>query len=306
MIRNPARRKRPNGAPKTSWRNRRAFIGLSAPAVIWFTVFMILPLFFMVYVSFIDWTNITSPTSFAGLENYQKLFTDGRFHAAIWNTFWLAVVGLPIVYTVGFMFAFFLSQQPPGYRFFRVVFFTPALLSVTAASMMFVGLYLPSGVVNALLTSAGLENLTRVWLANPATVLWALLAIYIWGGIGWASILFYASLSGLPEDVFEMARIDGAGYWTRMWRIAFPLNIDFWGVILMMDFVFLLLGFAGIVILLTGGGPGSRTVTLGYLIYEKAFVTRQLGYSQAIAVFTFIVGMLGMLTIRSLTRRSHQ
>ncbi len=286
-------------------RNHRNFVLLSAPAVVWFTAFMLVPLVFMFWVSLLDWRGIVEPWNFAGLDNYVRLIFDTRFHAALLHTTLLVTIALPIALMLGFMLAFFLVQRPPGLRMMRVLFFAPAMLSVAAQSMLFVGLYLPGGVVNTLLRNLGLESLTRVWLANVTTALPALGAIYVWAATGWASILFYASLSNIPDEIFEMARVEGAGYWTRMWKIAFPLNLDFFGVIFMLEFVFMLLGFAQIVILLTMGGPGSATLTLGYELYAQAFKIRNLGYSQAIGVFTFAVGMAGMLLIRTMTRRDY-
>ncbi len=291
---------------KSQRRDRWAFVGLSAPAVIWFGLFMIVPLIFMIVISFFDWRGITSQATLAGLDNYERLVGDQRLQAAFRTTFTQIIVALPIVFSVAFMLAFFLIQRPPGYRVFRVLFFVPAMVSVAGVSMMFAGIFLPQGVVNSLLTAIGLEDLTRVWLGNLSTVKWAIIAIYLWGAIGFNTILLFASLSIVPKELYEMARIDGAGYWKRMWRIAFPLNLDFVGILVMLEYLFLLLGFAQVVILLTDGGPGNASVTLGYILFEKAFITRQLGYSQAIGVFILVIGMGGMIVIRMFTRRKYE
>lgn len=285
---------------------RRSFLSLSAPAMLWFAVFMIIPLFFMIAISFYDWRGITSEATFAGFKNYARLMGDQRVYQGFMNTFSQMVVSFPIVFGVAFVLAFFLSQRPPGYRIFRVLFFTPAMLSAPAMAMMFAGIYLPQGVINSILTSVGLESLTRVWLADLDTVRWALIGIYLWGAIGFNTIMLFASLSSVPAELYEMARLDGASYWKRMWGIAFPLNLDFLGILLMLEFLFLLLGFAQVVILLTGGGPGNASVTLGYLLFEKAFRTRQLGYSQAIGVLILVIGMVGSVLIRKFTRRSYE
>lgn len=288
------------------WRDHRDFLLLAAPALIWFSVFMLYPLFYMFYVSTLEWRGLTKPSTFAGIQNFIRMFNDQRFYIALKNTAMQAFVALPVVFPVSFVLAFFLSQRPPGYRILRVIFFTPAILSLAAQSMMFVGVYLPDGVLNTVLRALGLEGLTRVWLGNPSTVLGALTVIYYWGAIGWLTVLFFASLSNIPAELFEIARIDGANYWTRMWRIAFPLNLDYFGVMLMLEFIWILLGFAQTVILLTRGGPGNHSLVLGYLLYEKAFRTKRLGYSQAIGVFVFIIGLTGMLLIRKVTRRTYQ
>lgn len=288
------------------WRDQRDFLLLVAPALIWFSLFMLFPVLYMFYVSTLDWPGLTKPSTFAGIKNFVTMFGDRRFLIALKQTATIGFVSLPVVFPVSFVLAFFLSQRPPGYRLLRVVFFTPAVLSTAAQSMMFVGVYLPDGVLNTVLRAFGLESLTRVWLANPSTVLGSITAVYYWGVIGWLAVLFFASLSNIPDELFEIARLDGANYWTRMWRIAFPLHLDYFGVMLMLEFVWVFLGFAQTVLLLTRGGPGNQSLVLGYLLYEQAFRVKRLGYSQAIGVFVFVVGLVGMLLIRRVTRRTYQ
>ncbi len=287
-------------------RNRRDFLILAGPALFWFALLMLYPLIRMFAVSTLDWWGIVKPSTFIGFDNYVHMFNDPRFYAALVNTCIQLAVTLPVVMPVAFMLGFFLSQRPPGYRLLRVIIFTPAILSVAAQSMLFVGVYLPDGVLNTVLRGIGLESLTRAWLGGTSTVLGSIIAIEFWGGIGFYAVLFFAALSNVPGELFEAAIIDGANYWTRMWRIAFPLVLDFFGVMLMLQFTWLLLGFSQIVILLTKGGPGNYSLVLGYLLYEQAFRIRRLGYSQAIGVFIFVFGISGMLLIRKATRRNYQ
>ena len=178
------------------------------------------------------------------------------------------------------------------------------MLSVAAINLLFVGIYLPEGILNTLLTWAGLDSLTRVWLANPKTALGALIAIDIWGNIGFFAVMFFAALSGLPEELLEAARLDGANAWDLIWRIAFPLTLDFFGVAMVLLFLWLTYGSAQNVLILTRGAPGNLTFTLGFMLYEQAFSSKHLGYSQAIAVFLFVVGLVGILIIRRVTRRA--
>ena len=290
---------------RRAWRDRRDFILLVLPAALLFAAFMLYPLYYMAHVSTLDWRGLTRQSSFAGIENYVKLLADERFFIALKQTGIFAFTSLPVVFPLSFALGFFLSQRPPGYRILRVVFFTPAIMSLAAQSMMFVGIYMPDGIINTLLRAVGLDSLTRIWLGNTSTVLAAVIAIYYWGATGWLAVLFFASLSNLPEELFEAALMDGANYWTRMWRIAFPLTMDFFGVMLMLEFIGTIAGSAQTVLLLTNGGPGTHSLVLGYLLYEQAFTMHRLGYSQAIGVFVFVIGLAGMLLIRRATRRSY-
>lgn len=138
---------------------------------------------------------------------------------------------------------------------------------------------------------------------NQSTALGALIAIDIWSGIGFYSVLFFAALANIPQELYEAAWLDGAGYWTIMWKIAFPMMLDFFGVVVILQFLYLLSGAAQNVILLTGGGPGTATLTLGFYLYNQAFLTHRLGYSQAIAVLLFFVGIVVILLIRRISSR---
>jgi len=288
-------------------RDRIAFVILILPAVIWFLALMIWPIINMFYVSLLKWNGLLRDQTFIGLQNYVQLLTnDPNFWQAMRNTGVHLLVGLPSAMIIAFMLGFFLSLRLPGHRVFRVIFFSPVMISAAGAAMMFVGVYMPNGILNTLLTAVGLENLRRLWLGDPSVALGAVIGADVWASIGFQSMMFYAALSGISREYYEAARIDGAGNWTIMWRIAFPLIIDIFGVLLMLRTLWILLGSAQVVLLLTQGGPGNATLTLGYYLYQEAFLTQRLGYSQAIAVIAFIIGIICIWLIRRLTRRSYQ
>jgi len=301
--------KKPTGKSRLSRMAKRKqidFMLLVAPAFSCFALLMLYPLVRMFYVSMFRWHGIVKPKTYIGFGNYTRMFNDPRFIVSLKNTFLQLFITLPVVIPVAFMLGFFLSHRPRGHRILRTVFFSPVMLSVVGLSMMFSGLYLPDGIINVTLRSLGFESLTQVWLANLSTARFAVFAVEFWSGIGFFSVLFFAALSNLPSELFEAARIDGANYWVQMWSIAFPLVLDFVGVALILEFTWIILGFGMVVLLLTRGGPGTTTMTLGYLLYEQAFRVKYLGYSQAIGVFIFIFGILGTLLIRITTRRDYQ
>lgn len=281
-----------------------AFILLVAPALILFAVMILYPLGNMFRVSTLDWRGIVRPSTPAGLDNYELMFTrDANFRVAAQNTATMVAVTIPAVVFPAFIFGFFLSLRPPGYRVYRTIFFSPAMLSAPGIALLFLGVYLPDGILNQALRAIGLENLERIWLGNRDTSLWALIAVETWGGIGFYTILFFAVLSNVPRELYEAARIDGATTWTIMWRIAFPMVREMVGIVAMLLYLWLLLGSAQTVLLLTEGGPGNSSLTLPYYLYRQAFESRNLGYSQAIGVVIFVAGITGMIIIRQLTRR---
>jgi len=278
-------------------RNVISFLCLVAPALIWFLIIVGWPLVNMFYTSLLSWKHVLAPSTFIGLKNFQELFTTPLFYKALKTTtvYWLAVeaVALP----GSFLLGFFLHLRLPGYRIFRTIFYLPALVSMPALSMMFMGVFLPNGMLNFLLTKVGLGGLTHLWLVDAHTALGTLIAIDIWGSIGFNSVFFFSALSDMPPELVEAARIDGASWWQIMWKIAFPLISDVAGVAFLLMFIMTLSG-AVLPLLLTRGGPGTSTYTLGYYLYDMAFYAQRIGYSQAIGVFLFIVGILGTLIIR--------
>jgi len=284
-------------------RRRITFLLLVTPALLWFLAFMFWPLLNMFAISTTSWDGIALPQKFVFLDNFGRFFGDKNLAIALRNTGVHLLVGIPGVVPFAFMLGFFLSLRKPGYRLLRTIFFAPSMISVAAMAMIFLGLYRPDGMLNTFLKTLGLSSLTRLWLANQSTALGAIIAIDIWSGIGFYGVLFFASLANVPEELYEAARLDGAGYWTMMWRIAFPLMLDFFGVIVILQFLYILSGAAQNVILLTGGGPGTATLTLGFYLYNQAFLTQRLGYSQAIAVLVFFVGILVILLLRRITSR---
>jgi multiple sugar transport system permease protein len=276
---------------------------LVLPALVWFLVFMLWPLLNIFYISFMRWDGLTLPKTFILLGNFARIFRDPYIPIALRNSGIHFLVAIPGVIPFAFMLGFFLSLRKPGFRLFRTLFFSPSMISVAVMAMLFLGLYRPDGMLNSFLTTIGLSSLTRAWLADQKTALGAIIAIDIWSGIGFYSVLFFAALSNIPEELYEAARLDGAGYWTVMWRIAFPLMLDFFGVVIILQFLYILSGAAQNVILLTQGGPGTATLTLGFYLYSNAFITHRLGYSQALAVLIFFVGIIVILLIRRIVAR---
>jgi multiple sugar transport system permease protein len=293
------------GRPAGRRQEHILFSILAGPALLWYSAVMAWPLFNMFINSLQRWHGIAKKSEFVGMDNYTRLFRqDPRFVTALVNTVKYTFIALPIILLLSFVLGFFLSRRPPGYRLFRVVFFTPSILSASAQALLFLGLYLPDGIINNVLGWIGLESLKRVWLADCSTALYSVIAIEVWSAVGFYAVLFYAALSNTPEDCYDAALIDGANIWQFMWRVMFPLHLGFFGVVAMLCFLWTLSS-GQLVLLLTKGGPGNCSLTLGYYLYEQAFRYRYLGYSQAIGVFVFLIGLMGMYAIRAATRRDY-
>lgn len=274
----------------------------SLPALGWFGFFTIGPLLAMFYISTLKWRSLIGKSEPAGLANYEKLFTSDVFFTAVWNTFVQLGLMIPIMIPLAFMVGYYITLKPKGHKILRVILFTPGLISISATAMVFYASLGPQGLVNGLLDAIGLEDLTKPWLASQDTALLMIVLIGLWQGVGYTAVLFAARLESVNKDLFEAAKLDGASEWRIMWRIAFPISLDFVGTLTMLQFLWTLFGSAGLILLLTRGGPGLSTTTLSLLVYQKAFFENDLGYSQAAGVMLFVIGLIGMIVIRSLIK----
>lgn len=274
----------------------------STPALAWYAFFTILPLINLFYLSMTDWGSLVSEQKFVGLEQYKKVLADDLFWTSVFHTIVQLSIAVPMMLFLGLMLAYYLTLNLPGVNLLRVLCFTPALMSISAKSMMFLGVLSPDGILNFALSSIGLEELTTAWLADETTSLGVIIAIDIWSGIGFTAVLLAVRLSGIPKDIFEAATLDGAGHWHKIWKISFPIMRDYFGGLFMLQFIWIASNSAAVILLLTKGGPGTSSYTLGYLIFAKAFTQQSVGYSQVAAVSLFVLGMAGMVLIRRLFR----
>jgi multiple sugar transport system permease protein len=275
---------------------RNGQLALAVPALAWYALFMVGPVLAIAVISLLDWPGMLHPPGFAGLGNFAAVLTDPVFWTAAGNSAVQLVVAVPVMIVGAYLLGFYVAQRPRGHSVLRYLLFIPGLISVAAKAMLAYAVFAPDGLLNGGLAAFGVAG--TAWLADPDTALGCLIALDIWAGIGFTAVLIAARLDALPGEVAEAARLDGAGSWRLAWRIHFPMIRDFVGVVAMLQFLWTLFGSAQNVLLLTQGGPGTATTTLSYLVYSRAFVDGDLGYSQAVGLVLFVVGLVGMLAIR--------
>ncbi|GAA2937782.1 MULTISPECIES: carbohydrate ABC transporter permease [Streptomyces] len=295
----------PSPPPAAGPRRKQGGVILAVPALVWYLVFMVGPLVAIFVIAALHWPGMLQPISYAGLDNVRAVVDDPVFWESVRNTAVQLVLALPVMIVGAYMLGYYVAQNPPGHRVLRYLLFIPGLVSTPAKAMVFYAVLSPDGLVNGALDTVGLSSLTDAWLASPSTALLCLVLLDVWSGIGFTAVLFAARLGSVPAEVGEAAQLDGAGHWRAMWRIHFPVIRDFVGVVTMLQFLWTLFGSAQNVLLLTQGGPGSSSTTLSFLVYQKAFIAADLGYSQTVGVVLFLVGLAGLLTIRRVFRQNY-
>jgi multiple sugar transport system permease protein len=277
---------------------RRATALLAAPAFVWYLVFLVGPLVSVFVFSLTDASTLIAPRRFTGLDNFRTVLTDDVFWTSAKNTAIQVGVVVPVMVVLGFMLGYYLFLRPPLAGLLRILFFTSALLSVATKAMIFYAILAPDGLVNQGLGGLGLGGLRENWLANPDTVLPVIMATDLWAGVGFLAVLFSAQLTALPTEVIDASRLDGCGNWRTMWHVAFGMIRGFVGVVAMLQYLWTLFLSATTVLLLTRGGPGTSSFTLSFLVWSKAFQQSDIGYSQAVGVILFAVGLAGAVLIR--------
>lgn len=266
----------------------RAGLLFVLPALLYVFATQFVPVIYALYVSFTDFSPLNrGAPRWVGLENYRAMLFSSEFHNALWVTlrFSFAVIAANVV--VALCLALLLEAASRALRWVQVVLFLPIVTSVAAVSIVWLLLYdRDYGFINQILESVGLSG--PGWLNTVALALPSLVIMRVWRGAGWNTVIYRAALQGIPSEVIEAAKVDGASAWQLFSRILFPLLRPITAYIVIVGFISTLQTFAEIYIM-TGGGPLGSTTTVGYLIYRQAFEYGQLGLACATSFVLFVV-----------------
>lgn len=252
--------------------------------------FMAFPVLFALYISFTKTNGLTY--EWRGLDNYFAIFVDPIVHQVFLNNFKF-IISVPLVILIGLLSAILLFEGIKGWKFFRVIFFLPNVLSVAVIGLMFKNLFGFDGAVNQLLAVFG-EEPRQFFIDADYSIAIIILAL-VWSGFGFQSLLLLAGLTSISPAVFEAAALDGAGWWRRLWSITLPNIRRVLGFVFIINILFTFTGLFGFIFVMTAGGPGYETTTIDYLVYLRAFSSNNLGSGAALAVVLFL--FIGLLTL---------
>jgi sn-glycerol 3-phosphate transport system permease protein len=291
------------------WKSRdvRAFgIGLAylAPSLILFAAFVFIPLAQSIFLSFFNTRATGVATTFAGLDHYLELLTSPAFRTGLLATTLFAVYTVPIGIALGLVLAVMLNQRLRGINVFRTMMSSTIAISAAVGALIWLLLLNPSlGLLNYIL------SLVRIpgpdWLIQPTTAIIAVSMTTIWLTLGTNIIVLLAGLQGVPEEIYEAARLDGARGLRMFTRITMPMVSPSLFFLLVVDTIAVLQAFTQIH-LLTRGGPVDATRVLVYSIYQDAFQNFQFGYASAQAVILLLLVMaLTLIQFRFVERRVH-
>lgn len=286
-------------------RLRRSAVAWSfaLPFAALFVVFLVGPVLASLAMSFTDIrsADVRSPlaVTFLGVDNYVRLFQDEQFVKAAGNTLVVVLVGLPLTVAFGLAAAMGLNSGLVKFRsVFRVGYYLPVVTSIVAISVVWRFLLQPdTGLLNSALALVGIEGPN--WLANTSTALPAVIMMIVWRGIGFQMVIFLAGLQAIPHELYEAARIDGAGRWAQFWHVTVPSLRPTLLFVTVIGSIGLLQVFEEPFVM-TRGGPLGSTTTVAYSVYSQ-FSFGNYGYASAMSYLLFLaIVLLSILWFRLL------
>jgi raffinose/stachyose/melibiose transport system permease protein len=276
-------------------RNRRAGATFVAPAALFFSVFMVLPVIAVMGLAFSNWTGFNvHDVSYAGLSNFRALPHDELFVRALLHTIAFVVLSTIALNVFGFGFAMLINSRVMGHDFLRIAMFVPLALSPVITGVIWQQLLGPYGLVNSLLQSLHLASSPVQFLGDPDLAFWTVIAASIWQYSGYNMLLYYSGLQSLPQERLEAAAIDGAGPIARFRHIIVPYMRPVIAVVIVLNLIGGWKVFE-LVYVLTNGGPNHGTEVLSTYLYQQAFTISANGYASAIAVVIVVLATLSAL-----------
>lgn len=270
-------------SPSLKTREALAAYAFLTPFLIFFAIFVVRAVIASVGYSFLDWRLLRPKTPYIGLDNYIELFGDPIWWEAVSHTVvftFMTVIGSTIVALIA---ALAVTQPIRGKNFFRVLLYIPQLMSVGAIGLIWVWLLSTQfGVINYFLSFLGIHPIN--WLGDPNLVIPALSLTTVWWTFGFPMLIFIAGLQGIPDHLYEAARIDGGNGWQIFWNITLPLLRPTLLFVTVTGVIGHFQVFGQPYIITGGGGPGRSSWTVIIYLYNQAWIAFRMGYGSAVAV----------------------
>lgn len=266
-----------------------------------FLIFVISPFVQAVYYSMTNWTGFSPEMDFVGLANFGRLFSDATFLQAMGNNIVLAILVPLITLSIALVFASMITVGGPssgqvrglgGSSFYRVVSFFPYVIPAIVIGILWALIYSPGGLLNGILGAFGLDTNQFAWLGDERTAMGASIFVIVWGMVGFYMVLFIAAIKGIPAEVYEAARLDGAGRLRTTLSITLPLIRDNVQTAYIYIGIMALDAFVYMAALNATGGPGNTTLVMAQYLYRTAFEKSQFGLASAMGVVLAVITLL--------------
>ena len=277
--------------PKRGWYKRNEIAVTPwlflAPAILFFAVYVIIPIFQSFSISLYDWDGL-GQAEYIGLANYQELMNDRAFEVSLWNNLkWLVCYLLAI--PAGLFIALFLNQTVTGIRIYKSLFFFPFVLSQVVVGLVFAWFYLPNeGLLSAIVGWFGFGPVNV--LGDPSWATYGIILAGLWPQTAYCMILYLTGLNAVDPEQVEAARLDGAKGWKMLWYVIIPQLKPATFIAFVVTIIGALRSF-DLISIMTNGGPFGQTRVLSFYMFEKALSEYgfRMGYGAAIAVVLFLI-----------------
>lgn len=278
------------------------------PGFIFYTCFIILPIIYVFYLSFFQWSGL-GEMKFNGIQNFVTIFTDERFSPVFFNALWNNIKYLLCVWLIitpfQYLMAYLFFIKIPAYKYLKFMIFMPYVISTTIISFFATLIFNPNiGFLNKFLEAVGLEHLQEAWFGDPNWAFKLMILLILWQGAGSGVMIFYSNFMDISKDVMEASRIDGCTEWQRFTRILVPLSLPSCASVITMSTIWALALFDLPFIL--GGAKGGVSGSLDFVnlvFYRYTFGSAlngksEIGFGASICVVMFAV-MLIITTIQN-------
>ena len=293
----------PNVSPaRRTWRRVRTGFLFVLPALVLYLVFMVYPFLQSIYFTFTSWNGVNPVKEWVGLANYRELLGDERLGLSLRHNIIWVILGTAGPIVIGMLLALLLWRRPKGFTLFRTFFFMPQVVSAVVIGIVWNWIYNPIfGILNTGLDAVGLESVSRGWLGDPDTALYAILVAAIWAEIGFVFVIFLAGLQNVSKDLLEAATIDGANVWQRFRHVTLPQMANVINIVVAIE---LIGGFNVFdMIYMMGGGAQDATEVIATYTYKEAFTRNNVGYASTLALVMTVISLVASVSFIKVRER---
>ncbi|MBO3748409.1 sugar ABC transporter permease [Streptosporangiaceae bacterium NEAU-GS5] len=271
------------------WRRIPAGLLFTLPFLFFYVAFLVFPTIWALVLSFFNETLTGTRGEFVGLSNWSEMFGDALAWKAMGATLYFTLLSTPPLVLVGLVMALLTNRVMPLKWLWRLSYFAPFLLPASVVALIWIWIYQPGfGLVNGALSALGLSELG--WLSEPDLAMWSVVITTLWWTVGFNFLLYLAALQAIPQDYYDAASIDGAGWWQRLWSITLPSLKRTTGLIIVLQLLASLRIFDQVYLLWMGsGGPGFVVRPVLEYVYDTSFTNFRFGYASAISTFFFVL-----------------
>jgi len=273
------------------------------PAFLLYAALFILPSLLGIGYSLTDWNIYRTAIDYIGLANFKEIFSTSSYRLIIGNTFLFAIITTIFKMIFGLALALVLNENLRTRQVLRTIFYLPVVMSPLVIGLVFISIFNPTrGLLNQALRGIGLEALSRQWLADYTTAMPVVMAVEIWRMSGYCMVIFLAGLQLIPQNLYEVASIDGAGGWQKFVNITLPFLRLSITMNLILNIIWGLKAF-DIIFILTKGGPGHMSEVINVSVFDE-FSSGRYGFATALGVVIFIfTSMIAFIVLRVLSKR---